>query len=442
MEGLILEKDIPFQVGHLVQCIYCTNSLPAKSQEHTFNSCWAGKHTTGQIICDQCNGAFSAIDHVFAPYTRFIMNAWQFKGERHKEVPVIETESNYTIEKGAKPKRKSEVSMELQEDGKLRIRANVSSKSEARRLILDQKPMIEEKIGRILTDDEIKNILTQIRNINFVQEEVGTLNVDVNLRIHDEYRSAAHTLIKCMALFDPKTSISDHLSAVRDFARYDIGDLNDFAIDAKPVISLPQISSLEVRYNSSEIYYSRLLGKIIGVVSILGRVKRWVVLSNEYSGPDQILFVMERIHNGGKLDTIRFRLEPHLPSIPLLETNFKTPSDEHFGQELAAIAQDSVSLDAPYNDFGIRIDKLNKKTTHLTKNYLDELTDVLLDYLKTLSSAVDNVFDREEKRIQIWQLGFEEVLTQWNLASLDHPQVKEKIASTINAIMEYITEQK
>jgi len=125
----------------------------------------------------------------------------------------------------------------------------------------------------------------------------------------------------------------------------------------------------------------------------------------------------------------------------ILKTNFKTPSDEHFGRELAAIARDSVSLEAPYNDFGILIDKLYKKFTHLTKDFLDELTEILLDYLKTLSLAVNTVFDREETRKQIWQLGFEEVLMQWNLAGLDHPQVKKKIASTITTIMNYISKE-
>ncbi|MCU6791909.1 HNH endonuclease [Paenibacillus sp. WQ 127069] len=440
MNHFTSETDLPFQAKLLSGCIYCSGTLPAKNHEHIFTSCWGGTHKTGQLICDTCNSAYSQIDNSFAPYTKYVMNAWQFKGQRHKEVPKIATETNYTIEKGAKPKRKSEVSFELQEDGGLRIRANVSSKSEARKLILNQKGLIEEKIGRKLTDDDVEKIHDHIRNSAFVEEAVGALDVEETLCIRDEYRSAAHTLIKCMALFDPQTASSELMSQVRDFARYDRGNWEYFALEASTVVSfVGQINSLEVKYNSAEIYYSRLLGKIIGVITILGRVKRWMVLSGTYSGPDQILFVFERINSGGRLESMRLSARSHLQPIPLIQTNFKHPTFEQFYLEISVLAQDSVAFDAPYADLISSADKLRKEFTVVDEDCLNEFTRIYLDYLKTLASTVDSKFYPQEMRRQIWELGFTELLTRFHNVSLNEPEIQEKLFYPFTTLMERVT---
>lgn len=432
LDGISVVKDLPFKSGQLTKCIYCTNSLPAQNFEHVFNSCWGGKHSTGQIICNACNASFAPVDRVFKPYTDFVMNAWQIKGERQKEIPVISTDSNYTIEKGAKPVKISEISLEQQADGGVRVRGNVQSKSEARRLVLERKSEIEASIGRPLNDDDMNHIYAQIRESRTEEEQVGKLVVSASLDFQAEYRSVAHTLIKCITLYNPDTSTSDDFQAVRAFARYDEGDWSTFAIDAEPIVTCSEgIDPNEARYNSAEIFYSAWLGKIIGVVTILGRVKRWIVLSHSYKGPDEILFVMERIHGGGKLDSVAFRKKIEMPTISLLNTTLTAPDPEQLTGDLARVAQSSISIDAPYVEFIRLSNKLFDKHTVLTKEFLNALTDMLIDYQKTIANVTGNNFNEDDVRKKLWCPGLENLLEKYNGSNLETPEVMKTILRNV-----------
>ena len=103
MTCYLFKKGIPsVRVSEVInKCFYCNGTLPAKNKEHIFNSCWAGSHKTSKLICDRCNNKFSSIDGVFAPYTQFIMNAGEFKGERHRKIPEISLSDDYILAPGA-----------------------------------------------------------------------------------------------------------------------------------------------------------------------------------------------------------------------------------------------------------------------------------------------------------------------------------------------------
>lgn len=437
MDVFTIDIDLDFMTNKLSGCIYCNGNLPAKNLEHIFNSSWGGTHKTGQIICDTCNSEYGAnIDTSFKVYTKYIMNAWEFKGQRHAEVPTIETVEGFTIERGGKPKRKSEVNITKNEDGGFRIQANVGSKGEARKLLIKQKDEIEKEIGHELTEEEIENMHHLIRNSESVKEQVGRLEVKEEIRIQDEYRSATHTLIKCLALYDPQTAISGPLKAARDFAHKDVGNWRDFAIEAKPLISvLDQFNSIDVKYNAVEIYYSKSYGKIFGCLTILGRVKRWVVLSHKYNGPDQILCVREPMNRGTKLQSNKISFNE---SFPIINTDFKQPTMEQLFGQLAKIINDSISIDAPYAQFQNESNKLYEKYTIINDDSLKEFTECIATYLGTLAVYFEVKLNAEEIKQLIWDRGFTDLLENYNMRSLNDVEIGKKMANILTSLMDFI----
>ena len=98
-------EELHIRASELKSCFYCSCLLPASIQEHIFNASWAGSHQTGQLICDNCNKSFGErVDKAFLIYTSAVMNAWSFKGKRHKSLPTIELEGNYFLDAVAKLK--------------------------------------------------------------------------------------------------------------------------------------------------------------------------------------------------------------------------------------------------------------------------------------------------------------------------------------------------
>lgn len=385
MDYLEIEEDIQFENSKLQKCLYCDNSLPAKSKEHIFNSCWGGTHKTGQIICDDCNSYFSnsKVDDSFQNIVQFIMNAGQFKGERHKTVPTIETNSRYKLEAGGKPVRDSEIKLFKKEDGEVSIAINASSKSEARKMLKANYDKIENLLERELTKEEIEKILGAVRNSTVQQEQVGPLNVGFELPIQEQYQSAAHTMLKCLVMFDVQTAISENLIPIREFARFDKGSWENFGINAlSEVAMINNFQKLYVKYNTVEIFYSKALGKIIGCLVILGRIKRWIILSNNYVGPDKVLFVVENLNSGGKIE--RLRWVSKLDAIPLVSTNLKAPTQNDFLNESQTIISESISIDAPINELKIALEKFTNKHKVVDEVALKRVSELFVDYCVTL----------------------------------------------------------
>ncbi|MBX8946037.1 HNH endonuclease [Lysinibacillus sp. K60] len=295
----IIDVDLKMRVNELHNCIYCMEKLPVTDKEHIFNSCWGGEHKTGQIICKRCNEHFSKIDGCLRPFTKYIMNAQEFKGQRHKAIPVIKTTNGTTIESGGKPKKESKITITELENDSASIRIIANGKGEARRLFMEHKEQIEDKIKRTLTDKEVDAIHKQISTSHKINEYVGPLEITEEITPISIYRSTVHTLIKCIAMYYPEIAISNDLRAAKEFAYHGKGGWTKYAInEATPVgTSILEDPNLKenVKCNAAEIYFSKSLGKIIGHLKILGLINIWVELSDSYVGPDRILDVIEKV---------------------------------------------------------------------------------------------------------------------------------------------------
>ncbi|MFY0519376.1 hypothetical protein ACOMCU_16335 [Lysinibacillus sp. UGB7] len=398
-ENDIFEGEVAIRVKELEKCIYCDEQLPGTEKEHIFNSCWGGIHKTGQIICNTCNSHFSSIDGSFNTYTKYIMNAWEFKGQRHKAVPVIKADDGTTIESGGKPKKESKIEIsELEEGASIRIIAN--SKNEARKMILDKKKHIEEILKRELTKEEIEGIYEGIRQTETVTEYVGPLGMDEEIRYIDMYRSTIHTLVKCIAMYEPEIVASNQLQEAKDFAYDSNDDWTKFAIyDAKPAfISILDASIIRenVKVNAAEIYFSNTQGMIIGNLRILGLINTWVVLSDTYTGPDKILCVAEKVNGNGQLhgNKILFPIKVGL----LIESDFKAPTPEQLFSMLASVATKSTgSMDAFFKQLENQLEGIAKKHQNVQESSMKAIKDTSLKYLRDFSHYMGVEFDAEKK---------------------------------------------
>jgi len=284
--------QIPNKDIQLKSCFYCNNPLPATTGEHIFNSCWGGSHKTKRLICDECNNQFSDIDATFQIYTDAIMNANLFKGERHKQIPIIGKDDpnlDYYLEAGGKPKLKKTLLEKNNQDNGIKILS--PSKKQARNYLNSDE--LESVWGRKLSEEEQKNYLTQAKS---EQEYIDNLEVGKTINLNHQYRSTAHTALKCFGFFLPQLVTGEDMKEIKEFARYGKGDWRYFAVDVEQFFSIPKEvdwMKLDVHYNSMEIYWCSYLGMVVGVLNILNRVKRAVILSRNYSGNEKYLLMFE-----------------------------------------------------------------------------------------------------------------------------------------------------
>ncbi|RED76097.1 HNH endonuclease [Cohnella phaseoli] len=275
-------------------CFYCGGRLPAKHKEHIFNSSWTGKHKTGSLICDTCNASFaSEVDKAFFPYTKYIMNVRALKGERHKEAPTIKTKKEIVIRLGGKPESPPLINLRV-EDGKLYFQASAPDKPTLRRFMKEQLPDIESNMGRSLRDDEHELLRNWVRKAEFSSEPAGSVELKDSIDPQLQVRSTLHTILKCMALYDP--NFTKHISQdILNFSRYGTGEWSSYAVHAFPrfVDIVDAFSSSFTDFNAVEVHYVPAVKLIAARLVILGRLNRWVVISNQYEGPYQILFVAE-----------------------------------------------------------------------------------------------------------------------------------------------------
>jgi len=228
-------KELPVRASELKLCFYCSNSLPASNQEHIFNASWAGSHQTKKLICNECNQSFSkGVDEAFLIYTSAIMNAWSFKGKRHPSIPIIRLEGNYDIEAGAKLRlKKPLVEEETQPNGQIKSKISFNSRDEAKRWL--KGPDAESYYGRALSQKERDEIITQAK---FQSEDAQPQKASAKLDLREQYRSAAHTILKCLGFFMPDLVCHEQTKEVREFARYDRGDWRLFAVEAEQHFSV------------------------------------------------------------------------------------------------------------------------------------------------------------------------------------------------------------
>ena len=402
-------KDLPVRVSELKLCLYCSNSLPASNQEHIFNASWAGSHQTGQLICNECNQSFSTgVDKAFLIYTTAIMNAWSFKGKRHQSIPIIRLEGNYYIDAGAKLRLKEPlIEKETQPNGQIKSKFSFNSRGELKRFL---KGDAESYLGRALSQEEQDEI---IRQAKFRSEDAQPQKASAKLDLREQYRSAAHTILKCLGFFMPDLVCHEQTKQVREFARYDRGDWWLFAVEAEQHFSLADIpvSVLGVHHNSVEIYWCSDLRMVIGVVTILARVKRAVVIAKDYSGPDRILYVFEDTHGSGKPPrAMQAEINSQDFSLPIIGIQyFASPNMifQVFESELLGLTTIYYPIDALTAKLIKKIEEVNQRSVEVDEKIVEKYREAFLDLFTNLGKVLGKSIDLDKVLSKMSDYGFE-----------------------------------
>lgn len=396
------------------------NSLPATAKEHIFNSSWGGSHKTGNLICDECNSSFSQqTDVAFAVYVQAVMNSWIFKGERHKEVPRIVLENEYFVDQGAKLKLKQPlVKDEILPDGKIKSILTFNSKSQAKRWI--EGDGITTLLGRPPSAEEQESFRKIIIETQPYITDAKPQLVSTQLNLREQYRSTAHTILKCLGFFLPEWVQEDLTKPIREFARYDQGDWRSFAIETEQLFSIAEQAvrtlGLGVHHNSVEIYWSSSTKMVVGVLTILNRIKRSVVIAQDYFGTDSILYVVENTHGSKKPpDSVFTEFDRSQISLPLLSVQYFTSTNkiyQYFHDELAALMGISYPIDAITARLIQEIEKNNKKNLKLDQANLEEHLNLLLVFFLDLGKIAGTSVDINKTRSSLLKYGFAAIANQ------------------------------
>lgn len=414
-------EELPIKASQLKSCFYCDFPLPALKQEHIFNASWAGSHQTGNLICDKCNESFSKeVDKAFLIYTNAVMNAWSFKGKRHKSIPTVGKENypldlkgNYFLDAGAKLRlKKPLVEEETQSDGLARSKISFNSRGEANRWL--EGSGAESLLGRPLSQEERDSLRQQIRQAKFRSEDAQPQEASATLDLQKQYRSAAHTILKCLGFFMPDWVCHDQTKQVRQFTRSGEGDWLLFAVEVEQHFSLADqaisLLGLGVNHNSVEIYWSSYLRMVIGVVTILNRVKRAVVISKDYLGTDRVLYVFEDTHGSGKPPrAISAEINSQEFSAPTIGIQyFASPSriNEVFRSEILELTATYYPIDALTAKLKEEIEEINQKNLEVSDKICEEYREAFLNFFVNWGKILQISVDKEQLCSKLSDYGF------------------------------------
>ncbi|MBE9210575.1 hypothetical protein IQ244_29550 [Nostoc sp. LEGE 06077] len=408
------------RASELKNCFYCGTSLPATAKEHIFNSSWGGSHKTGNLICNECNSSFSTqTDIAFAVYVQAVMNSWSFKGERHKEVPKIILENGYFLDQGAKLKFKQPfVKDKVLPDGSINSTLIFNSKSQAKRWIEGQGMVTW--LGRDPLTAEKENLQKIIRETKPDITDAKPQPMSVQLNLREQYRSSAHTILKCLGFFLPEWVCNDFTKPVREFARYDKGNWLSFAVEVEQLFSPSEqvisMFGLGVYHNSVEVYWSSSAKMVVGVLNILNRIQRSVVISENYSGADAILYVGETT-NGSKKppEAVYIEFAPNQLSVPLLGIQHFSVSNttyKYFQDEFAKLMSISYPIDAITASLIQKIEATNNKNLKLNKITLEEYLNLFLGFFLELDKVAGCSVDLNKVRSTLLKYGFTTLANQ------------------------------
>lgn len=376
--------DIPDKDLQLTSCFYCDNPLPATTGEHIFNSCWGGSHKTKRLICDECNNQFSDIDSTFQIYTYTIMNANLFKGERHQQIPLIDDPNwDYKLDRG-KPKLKK-ILIEENNQNNIQKKILFPSKTQTRKWLNSDET--ESVIGIKLSEKEQKKYLEQAKSeqkyISFSKQETINLNY--------QYRSTAHTVLKCLGFFMPECIKSNEMKEIKEFAAEGKGDWQYFAVDVKQYLSFDDLiaEQLGVYYNSVEIYWCSYLGMVVGVLNILNRIKRAIILSRKYSGTEKYLLVFEDTYSTKeKPNAIFQQIDFQYPNLLTIGVQHFANSDKTtqlFQQEIDELTGYYYPTDSIKANFTENIKNINCKNYKIFDEMIEEYKKAILENLRLIA---------------------------------------------------------
>jgi hypothetical protein len=430
---MLYSRELKPRASLLTACFYCGGSLPASSKEHIFNSCWGGSHKTSQLICDACNVAYSHIDGVFGYAVKFVMNALVIHGERQSKVPEIKGTDNLKLGPGASPKI-AEPTLEVKPAEKgYAVHVVANTKGEARRLVLDGD--LEAELQRPLTTEEREQLLRAIQGSQKVRTVGASMGVEFTTDVKQEYRSAAHTLLKCLGMFEPEFVTDASSEPIRKFARDDQGEWTDFAVSARQNISPVAIFARDLgNFNAVEIYFSKSEAKVIGVVTILGRIKRAVSLSG-YEGPDRLITVFERVCSN-QLKAFELMIDPAMPPVPMVEVDPKPLTIEGIVHDSLRVISNAVSWDAISTKLFGELERTVRRHPVLNAEAIAEIRGVLMDVCSAISVMYRAPIDESE----ISRLLDERGVAQIN-SMVGNPSVASELQLAVaRALMETIDE--
>lgn len=240
--------------------------------------------------------------------------------------------------------------------------------------------------------------------------------ISCQLNLREQYRSTAHTILKCLGFFLPEWVQGDLTKPIREFARYDKGDWRNFAVEIEQLFSVAEqatnILHLGVHHNSVEVYWSSSTKMVVGVLTILNRVKRGVIIAQNYSGSDSILYVVEGTGGYKKPPDsllLSTELTPNQLSVPLLNIQyFSSPNKiyQYFRDELAALMSIDYPIDAITAHLFQEIEKINKRHLNLDQASLEEYLNLYLSFCINLGKISGMSVDISKTRSKLLENGF------------------------------------
>jgi len=366
------------------------------------------------------------------------MNAWAFKGERHKKVPEIQTEGDFNLKEYAKPKPKEPI--KFLPDGSVEFYPSYISK---KKVYEDLKDKQEADLGRPLTEEEEQEIWQIIKEAKSNHIDIGPLKYSCKLNLQQQYRSAAHTLLKCLGFYSPHWLCDDITSKVREFARYDKGSWEEFAVVVEQHSSWAKkaLPKLGVHHNSVEIYWCRSLEKVMGVVTILGRIKRAVIIAEGYRGSDGILYVFENTFRSKKLHPCFVEFNSELPSVTRLEIQHYPPNIEYFKQELCQLLENS-QLGALTAWLFNNMEKIAKEKTPITPSFLQEYEKLVVEFSLGMKKFFGVSAEPAEICSKLAEYGFSD-LKQYHLGKIckDDAEVRTILETACTKVYQELVNQ-
>jgi hypothetical protein len=269
-------------------CIYCGSSLEKAKKEHLFNASWGGRESTSALVCTTCNEFFSSeIDDAFKDWVRQIRNAWGIKTQRNPKIPHIISEDGITMGNFGRPQLHVAPSIKatLFEDGSVKVEIAGWTSKRHRKEMLTNFEEIERQIGRPLTENQRRTLESGDEIKERPQAtHITELKISATSYPEKEFRNVGNVLIKCIGYYMPEIVRSEALKKLRDFVRYGNEDYRKYAVVTAedPNIS-PALKPLMMsQFNCAEIYFCKKQRMIVGVVNVMGHIKRSIIMQKMY----------------------------------------------------------------------------------------------------------------------------------------------------------------
>jgi hypothetical protein len=351
-----------------MDCLYqnfCTETLEGATEEHIFNSSWNGIMGVRDIIGQGCNNEFSStLDTSFDPFVVRIKNARGLITERKSNPPPVQ----------------------LVGGAKLRIHAQLST-----------------------TGSTHSDSFDAISNDDF----------DFDLKM--QYRSTGHTCLKALAYYDPKLARSSIFDKTKSFIKNGDGDLNEFAIESTVHETfLPtRGQSLRGEFNHVVLYFSKRLNKVIGMFTLLGVVKRTIVLSDEWDKDECVITVGESVNKGISSRCWLFPvIDEGLPTI--MEVSGLPDENSFKESERVVLKQYVASMSLSYK-LTRHLAKLDRDKTLLTGKELEVIKKYAIELYSAALDRTGNTVSEEEIKKKVENSDLNSLLTEYNGKLMDVP---------------------